>query len=101
MWVRREHVQPPLSKLFDGPYKVNSRNSHNFVLQIGDKHVTVHAVRAVVSKDPVVVTRPIRRGRPPRRLEDPAPLNHRGAGRCQRGGRGVKEGYALTALQNL
>jgi hypothetical protein len=35
--VRRDDVQPPLSPIYDGPYRVLERSTHFFLLEMGDR----------------------------------------------------------------
>jgi len=64
--VRRDGHVPPLTPLYDGPYKVLQRSLRTFRLQIGNKQDTVSTSRlkAVQDAPDVQPAEPPRRGRP-------------------------------------
>jgi hypothetical protein len=43
--VRRDGAQPPLSPVYDGPYRVVERSTRFFLLQIGDRTDKVSTLR--------------------------------------------------------
>ncbi len=45
VWVRRGSHMPPLSPLFDGPYKVLQRSLRHFRLQMGDREDNISTSR--------------------------------------------------------
>ena len=65
--VRREGHVPPLTPLYEGPYKVLFHSLRTFRLQIGNKTVTVSTQRLkpAVTSDNTIPAVPPRRGRPP------------------------------------
>jgi transposase InsO family protein len=70
VFVRVDSKQPPLSPLYNGPYKVLERSLRFFKLQIGDRVDTVSTLRLKAAYLPAsaVPTCPPRRGRPPKQL---------------------------------
>ena len=68
--VRRDGHVPPLTPLYDGPYKVLQRSLHIFRLQIGNRQDTVSTSRLkAVQEDPDVgPAEPRPRGRPRKSL---------------------------------
>ena len=43
--VRRDGAQPPLSPIYDGPYRVLERSTHFFLLEMGDRTDKVSTLR--------------------------------------------------------
>ena len=74
--VRQDSVQPPLSPLYTGPFKVLERSLHFFKLQMGDKQDTVstHRLKACHTPADTPAALPPRRGRPPAAGPTPDPL---------------------------
>jgi len=74
VFVRKDSHIPPLSPLYEGPYKVLERNLRTFRLQIGSRTDTVSTTRLkpAFTKDDELPALPPRRGRPPH--QDPAVL---------------------------
>jgi len=71
--VRRDSVRPPLSPLYDGPYKVLQRSQHFFKIQMGERsdNVSVHRLKAAYMPASAVPALPPRRGRPPGQRRPP------------------------------
>jgi hypothetical protein len=64
--VRRDGAQPPLSPIYDGPYRVLERSTHFFLLEIGDRTDKLSTLRLKAARTPAD-TEPAklpRRGRP-------------------------------------
>jgi hypothetical protein len=64
--VRRDGAQPPLSPIYDGPYRVLERSTHFFLLDIGDRTDKVSTLRLKAARTPADTepARPPRRGCP-------------------------------------
>jgi hypothetical protein len=64
--VRRDGVQPPLSPIFDGPYRVLERSTHFFLLEMGDRTDKVSTLRLKAARTPADTepAKPPRRGHP-------------------------------------
>ena len=67
VFVRRGAPGPPLSPLYDGPYKVLSSGPKFFTLQLGNRQekITVDRLKPCLSQE-VSPALPPQRGRPPR-----------------------------------
>ena len=65
--VRKDGKFPPLSQLYDGPYKVLRRSLHHFQLQVGQRveEVSTHRLKVCRAPTDTPVADPPRRGRPP------------------------------------
>jgi hypothetical protein len=50
--VRRDGAQPPLSPIYDGPYRVLERSTHFFLLKMGDRTDTVSMLRLKAARTP-------------------------------------------------
>ncbi len=61
--VRREGAQPPLSPIYDGPYRVLERSTHFFLLKMGDRTDKVSTLCLKAARTPAD-TKP---AKPPRR----------------------------------
>ena len=74
VFVREDSSVPPLSQLYQGPYKVLGRKDKYFKLQIGSKqdNISVHRLKPVFSNKKVSPALPLPRGRLPRRPSPPA-----------------------------
>ncbi len=64
--VRRDGAQPPLSPIYDGPYRVLERSTHFFLLEMGDRTDKVSTLRLKAARTPADMepAKPPRRGRP-------------------------------------
>jgi hypothetical protein len=64
--VRRDGAQPPLSPIYDGPYRVLERSTHFFLLKMGDRTDKVSTLRLKAARTPADTepAKPLRRGRP-------------------------------------
>ncbi len=64
--VCRDGAQPPLSPIYDGPYRVLERSTHFFLLEIGDRTDKVSTLRLKAARTPADTepAKPPRRGRP-------------------------------------
>ncbi len=64
--VRRDGAQPPLSPIYDGPYRVLGRSTHFFLLEMGDRTGKVSTLRLKAARTPADMepAKPPRRGRP-------------------------------------
>jgi hypothetical protein len=64
--VRRDGVQPLLSPIFDGPYRVLERSTNFFLLEMGDRTDKVSTLRLKAARTPADTepAKPPRRGRP-------------------------------------
>jgi hypothetical protein len=64
--VRGDGAQPPLSPIYDGPYRVLERSTHFFLLEMGDRTDKVSTLRLKAASTPAdrEPTKPLRRGRP-------------------------------------
>jgi len=64
--VRRDGAQPPLSPIYDGPYRVPERSTHFFLLQMGDRTDKVSMLRLKAARMPADTepAKPLHRGRP-------------------------------------
>jgi hypothetical protein len=64
--VCRDGAQPPLSPIYDGPYRVLERSNHFFLLEMGDRTDKVSTLRLKAARTPVDTepAKPLRRGRP-------------------------------------
>jgi hypothetical protein len=64
--VRQDSVQPLLSLVYDGPYRVLERTTHFFFLEMGDRTDKVSTLRLKVAQTPADTepAKPPRRGRP-------------------------------------
>jgi hypothetical protein len=64
--VRRDGAQPPLSPIYDGPYRVLERSTHFFLLEMGDRTDKVSTLRLKAARTPADTepAKPPRRGRP-------------------------------------
>ena len=80
--VRKDGHVPPLSPLYEGPYKVLARSQRTFRLQVGNRAevVSVQRLKPAVTSDEEKPSEPPLRGRPPRRVPPvpPAPTRPRG-----------------------
>ena len=82
--VRKDGHVPPLSPLYEGPYKVLDCSQRTFRLQVGNRTevVSVQRLKPAVTSDEEKPSEPPRRGRPPRRVSPvppaPAPARPRG-----------------------
>jgi hypothetical protein len=66
MLARRDGAQPPLSTVYDGPYRVLERSTHFFLLEMGERTdkrstLSLKAARTPIDTEPA---KPPRRGRP-------------------------------------
>ncbi len=50
--VRRDGAQPPLSPIYDGPYRVLERSTHFFLLEMGDRTDMVSTLRLKSAQTP-------------------------------------------------
>jgi hypothetical protein len=50
--VRRDGAQPPLSPIYDGPYRVLERSTHFFLLEMGDRTDKVSTLRLKAARTP-------------------------------------------------
>jgi hypothetical protein len=57
--VRRDGAQPPLSPIYDGPYRVLERSTHFFVLEMGDRTDKVSTLRLKVARTPADIYYPL------------------------------------------
>ena len=80
VFVRRDGTKPPLTPIYDGPYRVLHRTPAYFRLAIGGNEDTVSVARLkpVLASGPVLPAQPRRRGRPPRQPRPPGPPRRRG-----------------------
>jgi hypothetical protein len=64
--VRRDGAQPPLSPIYNSPYRVLERSTHFFLLEIGDRTNKVSTLRLKAARTPADTepAKPLRRGRP-------------------------------------
>jgi hypothetical protein len=64
--VRRDGAEPPLSPIYDGPYRVLERSTHFFLLEMGDRTDKVSTLRLKPARTPADTepAKPPRRGRP-------------------------------------
>jgi hypothetical protein len=64
--VHRDGAQPPLSPIYDGPYRVLERSTHFFLLEMGDRTDKVSTLRLKAARTPADTepAKPLRRGRP-------------------------------------
>jgi hypothetical protein len=64
--VRRDDAQPPLSPIYDGPYRVLEWSTHFFLLEMGDRTDKVSTLRLKAARTPADTepAKPPRRGRP-------------------------------------
>ncbi len=64
--VRRDGAQPPLSPIYDGPYRVLERPTHFFLLEMGDRTDKVSTLLMKAARTPADTepAKPPRRGRP-------------------------------------
>jgi hypothetical protein len=64
--VRREGAQPPLSPVYDGPYRVLDLSTHFFLLEMGERTDKVSTFRLKAARTPADTepAKPPRRGRP-------------------------------------
>ncbi len=64
--VRRDGAQPPLSTIYDAPYRVLERSTHFFLLEMGDRTDKVSTLRLKAARTPADTepAKPPRRGRP-------------------------------------
>jgi hypothetical protein len=76
--IRRDGAQPPLSPIYDGPYRVLERSTHFFLLEMGDRTDKVSTLRLKAARTPADTepAKPPRRGRlveqaPPDRAPPP------------------------------
>ena len=83
VFVRKDGHVPPLSPLYEGPYKVLERNLRTFRLQIGSRTDTVSTTRLkpAFTKDDELPALPPRHGRPPRQDSAVLPPSPRPKGR--------------------
>ena len=75
VFVRRGGAPgPPLSPLYDGPYRVTAKSPKVFELQLGTRQekVSVDRLKPCLSSE-VTLAAPPRRGRPPRLLSESRP----------------------------
>ena len=83
--VRRDGHVPPLSPLYEGPYKVLTRSQRTFRLQVGNRVevVSVQRLKPAITSDEEKPAEPPRRGCPPRRVppDPPPPVPARPRGR--------------------
>ncbi len=64
--VRRDGAQPPLSPIYDSPYRVLERSTHFFLLEMGDRTDKVSTLRLKAARTPADTepAKPPHRGRP-------------------------------------
>jgi hypothetical protein len=64
--VRRDGAQPPLSPIYDGPYRVLEWSTHFFLLEIGERTDKVSTLRLKAARTPADTepAKPPRRGPP-------------------------------------
>jgi hypothetical protein len=64
--VRRDGAQPPLSPIYNGPYRVLERSTHFFLLKMGDRTDKVSMLRLKAARTPADTepAKPPRRGCP-------------------------------------
>jgi len=64
--VRRDGAQPPLSPIYDGPYRVLERSTHFFLLKMGDRtdKVSMLCLKAARTPADTEPAKPPCRGRP-------------------------------------
>jgi hypothetical protein len=64
--VRRDGAQPPLSPIYDGPYRVLEGSTHFFLLEMGDRTDKVSTLRLKAAQMPADMepAKPPRRGHP-------------------------------------
>ncbi len=64
--VRKDGAQPPLSPIYDGPYRVLERSTHFFLFEMGDRTDKVSTLRLKVARTQADTkpAKPPRRGRP-------------------------------------
>jgi hypothetical protein len=64
--VRRDGAQPPLSSIYDVPYRVLERSTHLFLLEMGDRTDKVFTLRLKAAQTPADTepAKPPSRGRP-------------------------------------
>jgi hypothetical protein len=64
--VRRDGAQPPLSPIYDGPYRVLEWSTHFFLLKMGDRTDKVSTLRLKAARTPADMepAKPPCRGRP-------------------------------------
>jgi hypothetical protein len=65
--VKKGGHLPPLTPLYEGPYRVISRSSNTFNVQKGDKEETiaVERLKPCTNKEKMETAQPARQGRPP------------------------------------
>jgi hypothetical protein len=56
--VRRDGAQPPLSPIYNGPYRVLKRSTHFFLLEMGDRTDKVSTLRLKAAQTPATATCP-------------------------------------------
>jgi hypothetical protein len=64
--VRWDGAQPPLSPIYDGPYRVLERSTHFFLLEMGDRTDKVSTLRLKAARTPADTepAKPPHRGQP-------------------------------------
>jgi hypothetical protein len=64
--VRRDGAQPPLSPIYDSPYRVLVQSTHFFLLEIGDRTDKVSTLRLKAARTPADTepAKPPRKGHP-------------------------------------
>jgi hypothetical protein len=64
--VRQDGAQPPLSPIYDGPYRVLERSTHFFLLEMGERTDKVSTLRLKAARTPADTepAKPPHRGRP-------------------------------------
>ncbi len=64
--VRRDDAQPPLSRIYNGPYRVLERSTHFFLLEMGERtdKVSTLCLKAARTPADTETAKPRRRGRP-------------------------------------
>jgi hypothetical protein len=84
--VRRDGAQPPLSPIYDGPYRVLERSTHFFLLEMGDRTDKASTLRLKAARTPADTepAKPPRRGRPVAQAPPVrAPRRNSGGGRVR------------------
>jgi hypothetical protein len=64
--VRRDDAQPPLFRVYDGPYRVLERSTHFFLLEMGERTDKASTLRLKAARTPAETepAKPPRRGHP-------------------------------------
>ena len=68
VFIRKDGHVAPLSPLYEGPYKVLSRSTKTFQVQVGKRveMVSVQRLKPAFTADDEAPVEPARHGRPPR-----------------------------------